>query len=316
MMCLPFVCRCTLCKLGLFDTPIFVNLIVANRMTHNIQRSLLVFYLFHRTNSECQFIKRPWAPQPLVCIGCTSGWIAADGKSVTSSNRTAGIDATYQTCLPCKINVQGCVLCTTVAPGHARPYDCTDSSTSSTVGQWPAPNASSYLRKKPIVVEVGNDGIHPGSIKFDKFVYDSKLEWKRATVCKSMEFAQVDLINSGNYFECVCDSTCDDDSGDGIESHAGQSLGRCVGDVCRICPDGWKSRGDYTMFTNCVVYEPIQTACWVCVIVTSLMILVVSFKRSYELYRLRHLWRTYYGKYSKRRRSNVVVIIVRVIFIS
>ena len=261
---------------------------------------IVIHLVITHVSSQCELVKRPWAPQPVVCIGCDSGFLASDGMTVigdASSNLTQFASATAQSCLPCKVVLEGCTLCGKVqAGGTLRPYGCADSSTSSTAGEWPKPNGT-IVRKNPPVVEVSNLGIHPGPIKFDKLAAVDDASIWTTTVCGSMEFAGFN-INDGHYFECVCDSTC------GIE-HYGQSLGRCVLDQCNVCQNGWTSRGDYTMFTNCVVYVPIQTACWSVVIFTSIVILYFSFDRAYQLYNLRHLWRTYYATISNENKDQL-----------
>jgi len=164
-----------------------------------------------------------------------------------------------------------------------------DSSTSSTAGEWPKPNGT-FFKEKIIVIVLSNEGYHPGPIKgmFVKIKHDTSYDSPTAGVCQSMAYDGLDLQKVPN-FECVCDSTC----GDPIDIG---EIGRCQSTgLCQRCPDGWSTRGDYTMFTDCVVFEPVQTLSWLLVLFSSLAIVVLALKRSAELLQLRHLWQTYFS---------------------
>ena len=259
-------------------------------MINPLSSSVLLLLLLPCTTSAntCTFTQRPWAPQPLVCIGCRSGYVNPDDgtTSLTSSPSTG---TTFHDCIPCKVVLEGCAICGIVQPGENRPLDCMDSSTSSTAGEWPKPNGT-FFKEKIIVIVLSNEGYHPGPIKgmFDKIKHDTSYDSPTAGVCQSMAYDGLDLQTVPN-FECVCDSTC----GDPIDIG---EIGRCQSTgLCQRCPDGWSTRGDYTMFTDCVVFEPVQTLSWLLVLFSSLAIVVLALKRSAELLQLRHLWQTYFS---------------------
>jgi len=207
------------------------------------------------------------------------------------------------------------VLCGVVEPSNISQSNsrlrCVDSQTSSTRGEWPEPE-DGYRKPPPPPIIISNDGYHPGSIKFQKIKYDeTNFEWKRASVCGSLKFAGFSSLDSLLSFECVCDRTCGmpKDNEDNELEFAQNEIGRCVNRKCLRCQDGWSSRGDFTMLTDCVVYEPVQTLFWGCVIITSLVTLFFSGRRSYDLFRLRSIWRSYYSTVSDDQKDAVTGVV-------
>ena len=176
-------------------------------MIHQRLTFLFVLALVN-ADTQCQLVSRPWAPQPIVCIGCNPGRIDANGTTSQSSQS----NATFHSCIPCKVVLEGCVLCGVVEPSNISQSNsrlrCVDSQTSSTRGEWPEPE-DGYRKPPPPPIIISNDGYHPGSIKFQKIKYDeTNFEWKRASVCGSLKFAGFSSLDSLLSFECVCDRTC------------------------------------------------------------------------------------------------------------
>jgi Ca2+-binding EF-hand superfamily protein len=294
-------CQYSVCVLSTILTAVYssiVNLKILMsllRMFHLFLPLLPLLLLPTLSQSNtCTYTKRPWAPQPLVCTGCSSGWISTN---MTTSKIQQHSSDTFSECLPCKVVREGCALCGIVKVGKKRPMDCVDSMTSSTVGEWPKPNGT-YHKPKKIIITIDNDGYSPGAIMFKKLKHDPSFDWKDANVCQSMRFDGLDYQNGPN-FECVCDISC------GKKEYVGE-IGRCTtSGNCQRCDDGWSTRGDYTMFTNCVVFEPIQTLCWIGVIASSLVTLIFSIRKSYEIFRLRKLWMTYFATISPDHRDDL-----------